>query len=258
MWTAARSRTIYVFIFAVTAIAIDVPCCFAQTWTFNGTQACYRSHMPNAPAGLPDLVQCFGQGTLLSLTSSPAVDQSYQQYRSYEAGKQLGSGAGALMVVLVRAWEAHHQQVVIAAADTRKQIDAYLRANMALFDENIAMLNQDVESERQLEKFDPDRRDKLVEFQKGRLDLIAKIVEQRENVRQYECKSVTGKQPRKDLHYALTAQGGAEWIYNSQREQVLKEWVVNRSLALVLATYEGKEIAEAPRTTATYDNVCSQ
>jgi hypothetical protein len=253
-----RWRTIYLYVFALAGFAILAPCSFAQTWSFTGTQACYHSHMPNAPAGLPDLVQCFGQGTLLSLTSQPAVDQSYQQYRSYEAGKQLGAGAGALMVVLVKAWEAHHQQVEIEGADMRKQIDAYLRANLALFDEDIAMLNQDVESERQLEKFDPDRRDKLVEIEKGRLDLIAKMVEQRENVRAYECKSVTGKQPRRDLHYALTAQGGVQWIYNSLREQLLKEWVVNRSLALVLSTHEGKEIADPPRTTAAYDNVCSQ
>jgi hypothetical protein len=56
----------------------------------------------------------------------------------------------------------------------------------------------------------------------------------------------------------LTGQGGAEWTYNLQREQLLKEWVLNRSLALVVATYQGKEIAEPPRTTQTYENVCIQ
>jgi hypothetical protein len=44
------------------------------------------------------------------------------------------------MVVLVKAWEAHHQRVVIEEKDTRRQIAAYLRANMALFDEEIAMM----------------------------------------------------------------------------------------------------------------------
>jgi hypothetical protein len=39
------------------------------------------------------------------------------------------------MVVLVKAWEAHHEKVVIEETDTRKQIEQYLRANTALFDD---------------------------------------------------------------------------------------------------------------------------
>ena len=129
---------------------------------------------------------------------------------------------------------------------------------MALFDEQIAMMNQDIDSERQLQEVESDRREKLVELEKDRMDLIAKMTKLRENVREYECKSVTGKQPRKDLHYALTGQGGAEWTYNLQREQLLKEWVLNRSLALLVASYQGKEIAEPPRTTQIYEDLCQQ
>jgi len=158
----------------------------------------------------------------------------------------------------MKAWEAHHQRVILEAKDTRKRIEGYLRANMALFDEQIAMMNQDVHRGRQLQEFEPDRREKLVELEKGTMDLIAKMTKLREHVREFECKSVTGKQPRKDLHYALIGQGGAEWTYNLQREQLLKEWVLNRSLALALATYQGKDIAEPPRTTQTYENVCMQ
>jgi hypothetical protein len=162
------------------------------------------------------------------------------------------------MVVLVRAWEAHHQRVVLEANDARKQIEVYLRANMALFDEQIAMVNQDVNSERQLLDFEPDQREKLIELERDRMDFIAKMAKMRDTVRNYECTAVTGKQHSKDLHYALTGQGGAEWTYNLQREQLLKEWVLNRSLALVVAIHQGKDIPEPARTTQTYENVCIQ
>jgi hypothetical protein len=256
MWILRSRRMIATHLFAALGIAFLAPCSQAQTWSFSGTEACYHYHLPNTPAGLPDQVQCFARGTLLSLTSPSAVDQSYQQHRSYEAGRQLGSGVGSLIVVLIRAWEAHHKRVVVEAKAVQQQIEIYLRANMALFDEQIAMMNQDLDSERQLQEFEPDRREKLIELQKDRTDLIAKMTKLRENVHEYECKSVTGKQPRKDLHYALTGQGGAEWTYNLQREQLVKEWVLNRSLALLVASYQGKEIAEPPRTTQTYENVC--
>jgi hypothetical protein len=148
MWLAARRRVVAAQVFAVQGPGFLAPCSQAQTWSFTATEACYHYHLPNTPAGLPDQVQCFARGTLLSLSSPTAVDQSYQQYRSYEAGRQLGSGVGSLMVVLVKAWEAHHQRVVLEAKDTQKQIEGYLRANMALFDEQIAMMNQDIDSER--------------------------------------------------------------------------------------------------------------
>jgi hypothetical protein len=91
----------------------------------------------------------------------------------------------------------------------------------------------------------------------GRFLLIAKTWKVRESVRAYECTAVTGKQPRKDLKYALTGQGGAEWFYNSKRDQLLKEWVLNRALALLVASHKGKEVPDPPQTTETYNNVCT-
>jgi hypothetical protein len=229
----------------------------AQAWNINGTQVCYSYQLPNTPSGLPQQVQCFSRGTILSLTSPTTVDESFQQYQSYQAGKQLGQGVGSLMVILVKAWEAHHQRVVNQEKDERKQIEEYLRANMALFDEQIAMMNQDLENMGQLQAFEPEYREKLNDLAKDRKDLIANTLKLRENVRAYECTAVTGNQPRKDLKYALNGQGGAEWLYNSRQDQLKKEWVLNRALALVVASHKGEEIMEPSQNTETYNNVCS-
>lgn len=253
-WNAAR---VLPWLSGTLVCILLAPNSSAQAWSFNGTQACYNYRLPNTPAGLPQQVQCFSRATILSLTSPNAVDQSYQQYQSYQAGRQLGQGVGSLTVVLVKAWEAHHEKVVIEEKDTRKQIEQYLRANMALFDEQIAMMHQDLENMEQLQAYEPEDREKLSGLATDRRDLIAKISTFREKVRAYECTAVTGRQHGKDLNNALTGQGGAEWLYNTKRDELLKEWILNRSLALLVASHEGKEVTDPPQTTETYNNVCS-
>lgn len=257
MGKAKHCAVILADMFTLVGFAFLAPVCSqGQTWSFSGSETCYHSRLPNTPAGLPDQVQCFSRGTLLSLASPTAIDQSFQQYQAYEAGRELGAGVGVLVVVLVKAWEAHHQRVVLEGKDRQRQIGTYLQANMALMDENLAMMDQDLENERRLQMLMPEQRERFVQFEADRGDLILKVRGIREQVRSLECRAVNGKMPRRDFQYALEGQGGAQWTYRLQREQLLKEWVMNRTLALLVASYQGRDIQNPPRTIAEYDRIC--
>lgn len=253
-----KTATLFLLVLGLGVLATP---CRAQTWTVMGNEICSTvSGLPNSSIKVPQQTQCFSWGTINQLDSPAGVDSAYQQYLSYRAGQQLGQGVSALVGAIVLAWRAHHQKVVVEKKNVQGEIRAYLRANMAMFDEGIASVQQSGVLLKELSALpNPTLSQSQTAASLSLLPPMVRILKQsRESMRAYECKWVAGKHRLADLRYVLNARGGAKWEHTFWSNKIVKEWIYDRVLAFALATKTHTPIIPAPEITESYANVCSE